>query len=1833
MKLRDRTRAPEWGDMIHLLALCMFASPMLVGGSGVPGTVGTVEAGGNLPRAIEAVCLDSGRAYVMQSMRSSIQAAPVSKLFNRVPQEAGEVAEERHDPKTWEARWIDAAEWLREVRKDERGNLDWESIYREAKYAQSMPASRLRQPGSNLPEGSWQYIGPRNVEVPYRQYFGNGPISGRVNAVAFSTDPGTSQQVIYIATPYGGVRKSTDGGVNWLPKSNGPLWTQLHTSCLAVDPNDANTLYVGTGDYQGSFGGGGIGNGYGMGLMRSTDGGETWDAQFNADSIAAMGTNIAVAKVVVVPASGPRKKTIIATTGRGQSSGSGTIWIYQFGSDAGDNQWRRVLVPFGDWGGLAMSIPDGSGVRRVYAGMAGANPQIWYTEDNGLNWTQCTTPATPSAAGSNFDLACSSYLPNTVFCLLADVPSGNVYRSSNKGSSWTAFGSTIPATLGTSTVYNWSQSTYNWHITVAGWNDGQPRDAVYVGLIDLVCARYGTDSWTSIGRTYYTDSYIHNDQHCMAVNPNNGNEVWAGNDGGLYKIVHNRSANTWVYTSYNSGLDNTQFYSIASHVKSYGEFRVFGGTQDNGTPRNLTTATNFDDWTSAPSGGDGGHSRHDPIGLANRYATVNNLGIWRSTDNGNSWTDITFRTGSGASLVQWKGQPTMFIAPIAVNEAGTAGVYGGTDRVWYNAGSSWAERARRPELASNEALSAMKATNAGTGTRLYFATNLGKFFMSNDRGLSATRIGAGSLPTRVVTSIAYDTTNHNRVLVSFGTLGARNLWLCSNVSAASPTWVDVSGPASGDTNLRLPNAPINEVIVDPDDPTNTWYVANDVGVFMTVDAGATYTNLGTSHGLPPIQVNGLAFNPETRHLHAGTFGMGAWRIQVPITTGSISFAPSSVSAGDLSVGTVTMSTPAPYDGWKLTLGSTSPYVTLPPTVTIPEGQTSANFLVGTSEPPGTGADAIVTARLGSRTYSGTLGIRGSLLGGLVLDRTEAFGGTEGSIGTLTLKSGVVAPNGGLQVDVTSSHPAHAWVSPVATIQSGYNYTQISVNTLVVSTFQMVTITCTYDGQSVSDTLYVKPNRPKTFTVDRATALGGTDTVTGTITIDAAAVSGGQVVSLTTNYPQAITLPGSSTVSYGYDYTQVTIPTKVVATQYAVTVTATCNGGSKTVGFTVLPNRPKTLALDRTVALGGTEDINATVTLDGAATNGGQVVNLSVSTTTPCSVPPTATVSVGYDYTTFTVTTKVISVDKLVTLSASCNGGTKTINFLVLANRPNSLVLDRESALGGTDPAYGTVTLIGAATNGGQVVNLSSSNTAAAVVPSSITVTAGYTYGIFEVATSTVSAEVTVTLTAACNGGSATDTLIVQPNRPTSLTFDATALLGGTDGATGTIRLVGPAKNGGQTVALTRSNTSIVVPTSVVVSTGYDYTTFSLSTVVVNSDRTATVTASCNGGTTTGSVTVLANYVIDLILNQYTAVGGHEAPSGTVSLRGAAGNGGQVVEFSSSSPSKAYVSGPVTVSAGYSYATFVVSTNAVTAPTNVTITATANGGSQAVVLRVVPPLLTDFTLTPSSTLGGVTIVGSMTLSHPAPAGLTASITKTSANVNPPPAVGFATGSTTKSFNIPTTAVTAWQSSLVRATIGDVTIAKTLILTPGGLLSLTCNPTSVIGGDPSTGTVTMTGTAPSGGAVVNLTSTAGATVPPTVTIPAGLNSRTFTITSLVTASTKTVTITATKDGTSKSATLTVTPGGLLSLTLNPATVTGGNPSQGTVTLSGPAPAGGRVISLRSGNGYASVPASVTVPQGATSATFTVNSIAVTVQRTSTIYGTLNLSSKSAVLTINP
>jgi hypothetical protein len=287
-------------------------------------------------------------------------------------------------------------------------------------------------------------------------------------------------------------------------------------------------------------------------------------------------------------------------------------------------------------------------------------------------------------------------------------------------------------------------------------------------------------------------------------------------------------------------------------------------------------------------------------------------------------------------------------------------------------------------------------------------------------------------------------------------------------------------------------------------------------------------------------------------------------------------------------------------------------------------------------------------------------------------------------------------------------------------------------------------------------------------------------------------------------------------------------------------------------------------------------------------------------------------------------------------------------------------------------------------------------------------------------------------------------------------------------------------------------------------------------------------------------------------------------------------------------------------------------------------------------------LSSLSVNPTSVTAGNSSTGTVTLSGPAPSG-GAQVTLSSSNTaaaRVPSSVTVAAGATSTSFMVSTSTVSTSTQITISATFGGATQTASLALTPQPNFILSASPSSVsvIQGKSGASTIAVTPQNGFGGSV----SLSVSGLPSGVTASFSPNPATATSTMTLAASNAATigTVTATITGTSGTLThtttiiLSVTPPPLptvSSLTLSPASVIGGMSSTGTVTLSGPAPAGGAQVTLSSNNGAASVPSTVIVPAGATSATFTVNTSIVLISTSATISASYNSTSRTATLAL--
>ncbi len=468
----------------------------------------------------------------------------------------------------------------------------------------------------------------------------------------------------------------------------------------------------------------------------------------------------------------------------------------------------------------------------------------------------------------------------------------------------------------------------------------------------------------------------------------------------------------------------------------------------------------------------------------------------------------------------------------------------------------------------------------------------------------------------------------------------------------------------------------------------------------------------------------------------------------------------------------------------------------------------------------------------------------------------------------------------------------------------------------------------------------------------------------------------------------------------------------------------------------------------------------------------------------------------------------------------------------------ALTLTPNPVVGGL-AVTGTVTLANPAPTGGATVTLTSSDATVAPVPASVVIAAGQTSATFTFTTGVTTTGTTVTVTASYQGSSLGAGLVVQPSPtvivPASLSL-APASVNGGDSTQATVTLTGPAPKGGLVVTLSSSDPAAQVPASVTVPAAATSATFTVTTSQVSQQVVATLTASANGKSATAALTVLAPTLEKLVLTPPTLPGGQNA-IGTLNLTFAAPAGGGVVTLSSDNPA-AVVPATATIPGGGTTQTFTVTTKAVPKTVIATITATFDGLSQTAKLEIRSARISGVSVAPASLTGGAPAVGTVTLDSPV--AVAAGLVVTLAGSDPagvlPATVTVPLGATTATFPLTTTVVPAPVADTITATLDGISKTTLLSVQPIQATSLTLNPSSVIAGVSSVGTVTVNAPAPPGGLVVTLSLLGAAeTLPATATVPAGATSGTFTIGTPVAGS---ATISAVVGGQTRTATLTVT-----------------------------------------------------------------------------------------------
>jgi len=265
-------------------------------------------------------------------------------------------------------------------------------------------------------------------------------------------------------------------------------------------------------------------------------------------------------------------------------------------------------------------------------------------------------------------------------------------------------------------------------------------------------------------------------------------------------------------------------------------------------------------------------------------------------------------------------------------------------------------------------------------------------------------------------------------------------------------------------------------------------------------------------------------------------------------------------------------------------------------------------------------------------------------------------------------------------------------------------------------------------------------------------------------------------------------------------------------------------------------------------ISGGNSSTGTVTLTSVAGPGGVLVQLA-SSSTEVTVPKSFPVPEGQSSVTFTAQTHGVSKQLAATITATMSTGSKKGTLTVNPPTVSSMSLNPTTVAGGAT-STGTVTLSVPASGAGAVVKLTSSSTSA-IVPVSVVVISGKNSASFKVRTAAVSAQKTVTISAALNGLSQSAQLTITPPTLISLTLSPASLIGGRS-SIGTVKISSAAPVGGLVISLSSSLASATVLKTVTIPPGRTSMTFYIKTKAVSSNTSTTITAT-QGSTSKAAV--------------------------------------------------------------------------------------------------------------------------------------------------------------------------------------------------------------------------------------------------------------------------------------------------------------------------------------------------------------------------------------------
>ena len=717
-------------------------------------------------------------------------------------------------------------EWFTESRLLPNGDfpsssITWDEFHKYYSKQNIEKQSNIQKSAQS--NANWTFKGPSTTPGGY-----NG--LGRINCIAFHP---TNPNIFWVGTPAGGLWKTISGGASWTTNTdNLPV---LGISDIAVNPTNANIMYVATGDGEAalsltSIGAFTAGDTKSVGILKSTDGGTTWNTT-------GLNWNITSQKLIrrlIINPSNPQ--ILIAATSDG-------IWRT---TDGGTN-WTPVQT------GYFMDLEYKPGDPTIVYSTTynnGGNAQIYRSINSGATWSLITT--LPNVTRIN--LAVSPNSPTMVDALCANTSSGSLgsglaglWYSSNSGASFTQYFTSDCSNNLLKATYNASgcggQGNYDLAYAI---NPNNIND-IWLGGVNTWNSTDGGNNWNiktmwSSGSSDNPNNVpvVHADKHFIAFHPLVPGTMFECNDGGLYKTTN--SGVSW--TDLSNGLQISQIYRIGASQTVANN--IICGLQDNGSREIYNN-----NWYEQ-TGGDGMECIIDYSNANTEYASYANGVIYKTYNFWANQTTISANIPGGQQSGAW-------ITPFVIHPTNPNILFAGYDKLYKssNQGNSWV--AISPVLDVNKLYSiAVCPSNTNT----IYAASQELLFKTINGGVNWTSVSF-AISNVKISYIAVDPTNSQKVYITLSGYSSGNKVIMS--SDGGNNWINYSG--------TLPNVPVN-CIVYQNGSNEGLYIGTDLGVFYKDGTMSDWVSYQT--GLPNVIVTELEISYNNNKLWAATFGRGLW---------------------------------------------------------------------------------------------------------------------------------------------------------------------------------------------------------------------------------------------------------------------------------------------------------------------------------------------------------------------------------------------------------------------------------------------------------------------------------------------------------------------------------------------------------------------------------------------------------------------------------------------------------------------------------------------------------------------------------------------------------------------------------------------------------------------------------------------------------------------------------------------------------------------------------------------------------------------------------------------